>query len=201
MLEHINKNRSENLITVEDPIEFIFTPDKCVISQREIGHDTWSFANALKSSMREDPDIIFVGEIRDRETAESVLALAESGHLVFSTLHTQSAALTINRYISFFSPDVQSSVADRLSEVLLGVQSQTLVKTKDKSTRIGIFEVMLNNTSIRNNIKEKDVGQLNSIIETSSEKGMISMRKYAERLFEKGIIDEQTYKSLTHTIQ
>ncbi|USN57678.1 MAG: PilT/PilU family type 4a pilus ATPase [Candidatus Peribacteria bacterium] len=196
MLQHINQNRTENLITIEDPIEFIFTPDKCLISQREIGHDTWSFANALRASLREDPDVIFVGEIRDRETAESVLMLAESGHLVFSTLHTQSAALTINRYISFFPPDIQTSIADRMSEVLLGVQSQTLVKTKDKSTRIGVFEVMINNTSIRNNIKENDVGQINSIIETSSARGMISMKQYAEKLATKGIIDEETYKSL-----
>lgn len=198
MLQSINQNRNENLITIEDPIEFIFTPDKCLISQREIGHDTWSFANALRSSLREDPDVIFVGEIRDRETAESVLMLAESGHLVFSTLHTQSAALTINRYISFFPPDIQASIADRLAEVLLGVQSQTLVKTKDKSTRIGVFEVMINNTSIRNNIKENDVGQINSIIETSSAKGMISMKKYSERLAEKDIIDEETYKGLVN---
>ncbi len=118
--------------------------------------------------MREDPDIIFVGEIRDKETAESVLMLAESGHLVFSTLHTPSAALTVNRYISFFPPDIQESIADRLSEVLLGVQSQSLTKTKDKSTRIGIYEVMINNISIKNNIKERDIGQITSIMETAS---------------------------------
>jgi twitching motility protein PilT len=196
MLQHMNQVRTENMITIEDPIEFIFTPDKCLVSQREIGHDTWSFTNSLRASMREDPDIIFVGEIRDKDTAESVLMLAESGHLVFSTMHTPSAALTINRYISFFPPDIQDSVGDRLSEVLLGVQSQTLVKTKDKSTRVGIFEVMFNTTSVKNNIKDRDIGQINSIIETSATKGMISMKKYAERLFEKGIIDEDTIHAL-----
>jgi twitching motility protein PilT len=107
MLEEINKSRSENLITIEDPIEYVFEPKKCIVSQREIGHDTWSFANALRSAMRQDPDIIFVGEIRDKETAEAVLNLAETGHLVFSTLHTNSASHTINRFISFFPPDIQ----------------------------------------------------------------------------------------------
>jgi twitching motility protein PilT len=146
--------------------------------------------------MREDPDIIFVGEIRDRETAEAVLMLAESGHLVFSTLHTPSAALTINRYVSFFPPDIQEAIGDRLAEALIGVQSQTLVKTQDQSTRIGVFEIMINNTSIKNNIKERDIGQINSIIETSATQGMISMKKYAEKLFTKNIIDQQTYDRL-----
>jgi twitching motility protein PilT len=130
MLEEINKTRSENMITIEDPIEFIFKPQKCIISQREIGHDTWSFPNALRAAMREDPDIIFVGEIRDKETAESALSLAETGHLVFSTLHTNSAANTVNRLISFFPPEIQDSVCDRLATALIGVQSQMLVKSK-----------------------------------------------------------------------
>ena len=99
MLEHINLTREENIITIEDPIEYLFTAQKCLISQREIGHDTWSYANALRAAMRQDPNIIFVGEIRDRETAEAVLSLAETGHLVFSTLHTGSASHTINRFI------------------------------------------------------------------------------------------------------
>ena len=130
MLEEININRNEHMITIEDPIEFVFEPKKCIISQREIGHDTWSFSNALRAAMREDPDIVFVGEIRDKETAESALSLAETGHLVFSTLHTNSAANTVNRLISFFPPEIQESVSDRLATSLLGVQSQMLVKSK-----------------------------------------------------------------------
>lgn len=168
MLELLNETRTDHLITIEDPIEFVFQEQKCIISQREIGHDTWSFANALRSAMREDPNIIFVGEIRDRETAESVLSLAETGHLVFSTLHTGSAANTVNRLISFFPPEIQSSVADRLAESLIGVQSQVLVKTKDGASRVGIFEVMINTTSVRNNIKKKEIEQIDNIIETSS---------------------------------
>lgn len=189
MLEHLNAERNDHLITIEDPIEFVFQEQKCIISQREIGHDTWSFANALRSAMREDPNIIFVGEIRDRETAESVLSLAETGHLVFSTLHTNSASHTVNRIISFFPPEIQSSVADRLAESLIGVQSQMLVRTKDGSSRVGIFEVMINTVSVRNNIKKREIEQIDNIIETSSLIGMITLKKYAQRLIEKWIID------------
>lgn len=188
MLEEINKTRSENLITIEDPIEFVFEPKKCIISQREIGHDTWSFSNALRAAMREDPDIIFVGEIRDKETAESALSLAETGHLVFSTLHTNSAANTVNRLISFFPPEIQESVCDRLATSLIGVQSQMLVKSK-MGSRVGIYELMLNTTSVRNNIKKREIEQIDNIIETSSLIGMINLQKYSQRLIDKQIID------------
>jgi len=190
MLEQINQNRSEHMITIEDPIEFVFQAKKCLVSQREIGHDTRSFANALRAAMREDPDIIFVGEIRDRETAESALSLAETGHLVFSTLHTNSAANTVNRFISFFPPEIQESVCDRLASSLIWVQSQFLVKSKDGKSRIGIYEVMLNTTSVRNNIKKREIEQIDNIIETSSLIGMINMKKYAQRLIDKQIIDQ-----------
>ena len=190
MLEAINQLRSENMITIEDPIEFVFTPKKCIVSQREIGHDTWSFANALRAAMREDPDIIFVWEIRDRETAESALSLAETGHLVFSTLHTNSAANTVNRFISFFPPEIQASVSDRLAEALVGVQSQMLIKSKVGGGRVGIYELMLNTTSVRNNIKKREIEQIDNIIETSSLIGMINMKKYAQRLIDKQIIDQ-----------
>lgn len=188
MLEEINKTRSENMITIEDPIEFVFTPQQCIISQREIGHDTWSFSNALRAAMREDPDIIFVGEIRDKETAESALSLAETGHLVFSTLHTNSAANTVNRLISFFPPEIQDSVCDRLATSLIGVQSQMLVKSK-MGNRVWVYELMLNTTSVRNNIKKREIEQLDNIIETSSLIGMINLKKYAQRLIDKQIID------------
>jgi len=190
MLEYINQTRSEHMITIEDPIEFLFQPKKCLISQREIGHDTWSFANALRAAMREDPNIIFVGEIRDRETADSALSLAETGHLVFSTLHTNSAANTVNRLISFFPPEIQESVCDRLATSLIGVQSQFLVKSKDGKSRVGVYEVMLNTTSVRNNIKKREIEQIDNIIETSSLIGMINLKKYAQRLIDKWIIDQ-----------
>lgn len=128
MIEHINSTRTDNIVTIEDPLEFIFHPNKCIISQRQIGHDSRSFKNALKSLMRQDPDIVFVGEIRDTETAETVLSIAESGHLVFSTLHTSSASDTINRFLSFFPSNIQENIANRLANILLGIQSQHLVK-------------------------------------------------------------------------
>ena len=199
MIDFLNQTRNENLITIEDPIEFIFEPKKCIVSQREIWHDTRSFGNALRSAMREDPNIIFVGEIRDRETAESVLSLAETWHLVFSTLHTNSAANTVNRYISFFPPEIQGSVSDRLAESLIGIQSQFLVKTKDGNSRVGIFEVMINTTSIKNNIKKRAIDQIDSIIETSSLIGMINLKKYAQRLIDKQIIDAKDVEWLFWT--
>lgn len=141
--------------------------------------------------MREDPNIIFVGEIRDRETAESALSLAETGHLVFSTLHTNSSSNTVNRYISFFPPEIQNHISERLAESLIGIQSQFLVKTKDKQSRVGVFELMLATNSIKNNIKQRAIDQIDTVIETSSAIGMINLKTYAQRLIDKQIIDAQ----------
>ena len=200
MLEYLNHTKSAHMITIEDPIEFVFKEDKCLISQREVWNDTRSFANALKSAMREDPNIIFVGEIRDSETAEAALNMAETGHLVFSTLHTSSASATINRFISFFSPEIQDSICDRLSDSLSGVLSQFLVKTTDQKSRVWLYELMLNVTSVRNNIKKKEIKQIDNIIETSSSQGMISMKGYAQRLINQWLITEDTVSWLTSNI-
>jgi len=190
ILDYLNQIRNENIVTIEDPIEFIFQAKKCLISQREIGHDTWSFNNALRGAMRQDPDIVFVWEIRDMETAESVLSLAETGHLVFSTLHTSSASHTINRFISFFDPSIQDSVRERFADALLWIQSQVLVKTKDWNNRVALFEVLLNNTAIKNNLRNKNIDQVDNIMESSYMQGMIKLKQYAERLIEKNIIDK-----------
>lgn len=190
MLEEINQERNENLITIEDPIEYVFTPKKCIISQREIWHDTWSFENALRAAMRQDPDILFIWEIRDSETATAVLELAETWHLVFSTLHTNSASNTINRFMSFFSPNIQNLIAERLWDVLLWIQSQALVKSKDGENRVALFELMINNSSIKNNIKKRDIAQLDSIISTSNNLGMITMKQYSDLLIKKWIINK-----------
>lgn len=190
MLEYLNHIVNGHMITIEDPIEFIFKPDKCLISQRELWGDTRSFLNALRSAMREDPNIIFVGEIRDAETAEAALNLAETGHIVFSTLHTSSASSTINRYISLFPPEIQSSVSDRLADSLSWVLSQFLVKSKDEKSRLWLYEFMINNTAVRNNIKKWDIRWIDNIIETSSNQGMISMKSYADRLVAQWLIDE-----------
>lgn len=141
--------------------------------------------------MREDPDIIFVGEIRDPETAEAAMNLAETGHLVFSTLHTRTAATTVHRLISLFPPDIQDSVKDRLAQSLLGVQSQFLLQTKDGKGRVGLFEFMLNTTAVRNDIRKNAGRQIDAIIETSRQYGMISHIEYAKRL----IADERIDKS------
>lgn len=190
MLEEINQTRNENIITVEDPIEYVFKPKKCLVSQREIWHDTWSFTNALKAAMRQDPDVLFIGEIRDTETAAAVLELAETWHLVFSTLHTNSASNTINRFMGFFPSDIQNSVAERLGDALIWVQSQALVKSKDWKNRVALFELMINNNSIKNNIKKKDINQLDNIISTSNNSWMITMKQYSEFLISKWIIDK-----------
>ncbi|AKH32951.1 Twitching mobility protein [candidate division SR1 bacterium Aalborg_AAW-1] len=196
MLQYLNQTTNAHMITIEDPIEFIFKAEKCLISQRELGGDTWSFINALRSAMREDPNIVFVGEIRDTDTAEAALNLAETGHMVFSTLHTSSAASTINRYLSLFPPEIQSNVSDRLSDSLAGVLSQYLVKSKDEASRIGLYELMINNTAVRNNIKKGDIKGIDNIIETSSSHGMISMKSYAQRLLSQGLISEESVQWL-----
>jgi len=190
MLEILNKEKPYKIITIEDPIEYVFQPQKSLISQREIGHDTWSFNSALESALREDPDVIFVWEIRNSETAEAVLNLAETGHLVFSTLHTNSATHTINRYLSFYPSDMQSSVLERMADCLVGIMSQTLVRTKDEQWRIWVFELMLNNNAVKNNLKKREIDQMQNIIETSVQNWMISMSQYAKKLLERDIIKQ-----------
>ena len=191
MLEILNKEKPYKIITIEDPIEYVFQPQKSLISQREIWHDTWSFNSALESALREDPDVIFVWEIRNSETAEAVLNLAETGHLVFSTLHTNSATHTINRYLSFYPSDMQSSVLERMADCLVGIMSQTLVRTKDEQWRIGVFELMLNNNAVKNNLKKREIDQMQNIIETSAQNWMISMAQYAKKLLERDIINQK----------
>ena len=191
MLEILNKEKPYKIITIEDPIEYVFQPQQSLISQREIWHDTWSFNSALESALREDPDVIFVWEIRNSETAEAVLNLAETGHLVFSTLHTNSATHTLNRYLSFYPSDMQNSVLERMADCLVGIMSQTLVKTKDGQWRIWVFELMLNNNAVKNNLKKREIDQMQNIIETSAQNWMISMAQYAKKLLERGIINQE----------
>ncbi|USN54950.1 MAG: Flp pilus assembly complex ATPase component TadA [Candidatus Peribacteria bacterium] len=150
----------------------------------------------MKSAMRQDPDVIFVGEIRDPETAEAAINLAETGHLVFSTLHTRSASNTVSRFISFFPPAIQDSIKDRLAESLLGVQAQYLLKAKNDLHRVGLYELMLNTPAIRNNIRKDDGRQIDSIIETSRSYGMISHLEYAKRLIANGDIDREAVEWL-----
>jgi len=190
ILDDLNHNRAEHIITIEDPIEFIFTPDKAIVTQREIWHDSWSFPNALRAAMREDPDIVLVWEIRDKSTAEAALNLAETWHMVFSTLHTQSASGTVNRYISFFPPEIQDSIADRLADSLIWVMSQRLVKRSDWKWRIWVYEVLINTPAVRNNIKRRQLQQIDNIIETGSKQWMTLLKQYAKRLVNEWITTE-----------
>ncbi|OGD65656.1 type IV pili twitching motility protein PilT [Candidatus Berkelbacteria bacterium RIFCSPHIGHO2_12_FULL_36_9] len=187
MVEHINKTRTEHIITIEDPIEYVFEHKKSIISQREIGSDTFSFARALRSALREDPNVVLVGEMRDLETIEAALTVAETGHLVFTTLHTNSAAQTADRIIDVFPPHQQQQVRMQLANVLLGVVSQRLIP-KTNGGRIAASEIMIANSAVKNLIREGKTHQLNNIIQTSASEGMISLDKVLAELVSKGDI-------------
>ena len=190
MIGKLNHERDAHIITIEDPIEFTHTDDKCVISQREVGRDTQSFASALKAALREDPDIILLGELRNYETVSMALTAAETGHLVFGTLHTSGASSTINRIIDVYPAEEQPQARTQLSTSLQLVMTQRLFKRKDGSGRIGAFEVMVCNSAIRNLIRENKIPQIDQMIETGSKEGMIKMEKYIENLVSKRIIDQ-----------
>src|ERR1700704_3102856 len=172
MVNHINENEFGHILTVEDPIEFLHESKKCLINQREVGPHTLSFANALRAALREDPDYILVGEMRDLETIRLALTAAETGHLVFGTLHTSSAAKTIDRIIDVFPAAEKDMVRAMLSESLVAAISQTLLKTKDQQGRIAAHEILIGTPAIRNLIRENKVAQMYSSIQTSQAAGM-----------------------------
>ena len=172
MVNHVNENEYGHVLTIEDPIEFLHESKKCLINQREVGPHTLSFANALRSALREDPDYILVGEMRDLETIRLALTAAETGHLVFGTLHTSSAAKTIDRIIDVFPAAEKEMVRAMLSESLVSVVAQTLLKTKDGQGRIAAHEIMIGTAAIRNLIRENKIAQMYSAIQTSQSIGM-----------------------------
>ncbi len=172
MVNHVNEHEYAHILTVEDPIEFVHEAKKCLINQREVGPHTLSFANALRSALREDPDVILVGEMRDLETIRLALTAAETGHLVFATLHTSSAAKTIDRIVDVFPAAEKEMVRSMLSESLRAVISQTLLKTKDGNGRVAAHEIMIGTPAIRNLIRENKVAQMYSAIQTSQTFGM-----------------------------
>ena len=174
MVNLINQTRSENIITIEDPVEYIFKNAKSIISQREVGSDTDSFEHALRSSLRQDPDVILVGEMRDLETVQATITLAETGHLVLTTLHTNNAAQTADRMIDVFPPHQQAQIRSQLANILLGIVSQRLLP-KISGGRVAAAEILVANTAVRNTIREGKTHQLNNIIQTSSSEGMISL--------------------------
>lgn len=187
MINQINRTRAEHIVTIEDPIEYVFDHDKSIISQREVGSDTNSFARGLRSSLREDPNIVLIGEMRDLETIEAALTLAETGHLVFTTLHTNSAAQTADRVIDVFPPHQQQQVRMQLANVLLGVVSQRLIP-KTAGGRVAACEIMVANSAVRATIREGKTHQLPNIIQTSAAEGMITLDKVLAELVSKGEI-------------
>ena len=188
MVNHINENEYGHILTIEDPIEFVHESKKCVINQREVGPHTLSFGNALRSALREDPDFILVGEMRDLETIRLALTGAETGHLVFGTLHTSSAAKTIDRIVDVFPADEKEMVRAMLSESLRAVISQTLLKTKDGGGRVASHEIMVGTPAIRNLIRENKVAQMYSSIQTGQQYGMQTLDQNLQDLVRRNVV-------------
>ena len=176
VLDEINHQRTDHIITVEDPIEYLFVQDRCIISQREVNNDTLSFHDALRTLLRQDPDVVMIGEMRDRESIATAMTAAETGHLVFSTLHTNSASQTIDRIIDSFPADQQTQVVSQLAATLVGIVSSRLVPRIDGG-RIPASEIMLVNSAIRNLIRERKTYQIDLVIETSLQEGMMNLNR------------------------
>jgi twitching motility protein PilT len=187
MVDFINQNRTEHIVTIEDPIEYVFDHKKSIISQREVGSDTNTFARALRAVLREDPNVVLVGEMRDLETIEAALTVAETGHLVLTTLHTNSSAQTADRIIDVFPPHQQQQVRQQLAAVLVGVVSQRLIP-KTHGGRVAAAEIMVADSAVRNLIREGKTHQLPNVIQTSAAAGMISLDKVLADLVSRGEI-------------
>ncbi|MDO4793133.1 MAG: PilT/PilU family type 4a pilus ATPase, partial [Filifactor alocis] len=193
MVDHMNQFRGEHIITIEDPIEYLHRHKNSMVNQRELGKDTLSFGNALRAALREDPDIILVGEMRDLDTIATALTAAETGHLVMSTLHTIGAAKTIDRVIDVFPPHQQQQVRTQLSSVLEAVISQQLMPRSDQAGRIVGLEIMTATPAIRNLIREGKTHQIQTIIQTNAASGMKTMDSWLTDLYRQRKIDKDTF--------
>ncbi|MDA1061232.1 MAG: type IV pilus twitching motility protein PilT [bacterium] len=192
MIHEINRNQKKHIITIEDPIEYVHQNNQSVIQQREVGIHTLSFQKALRASLRENPDIILLGEMRDLETIQQAITAAETGHLVFATLHTMGCADTVNRIIDAFPSGQQNQIKTQLSASLKAVFWQSLIKTKDGKGRVGAYEMMFVNNAIGNLIRKSNTHQINSVIETSTKEGMQTMKKSVTDLLQAGLISEES---------
>lgn len=194
MIEEINTTRKDHVITIEDPIEYLFEDKKSVIDQREVGSDTKSFHRALRSVLRQDPNVIMVGEMRDPETMSAAITAAETGHLVFSTLHTNNASQTIDRIIDSFPPSQQGQIRAQLANTLLGILSKRLLP-KIGGGRVAAFELLIANSAVRNLIREGKTHQIDLVIETSAEAGMITLNKSLAELVSMNVVDQMVAES------
>jgi len=198
LIHRITENSRRNIITLEDPIEYLHNHGTCMVTQREVGIDTLSYANALRAALREDPDVILVGEMRDLETISTAVTAAETGHLVFSTLHTSNASATVDRIIDVFPPYQQQQIRVQLASVIEAIISQQLLPKASGNGRVGAFEVMLANPAIRNLIRESKAFQIPTIIQTNRKDGMRTMDDAIFDLFKKGLITGETAQSYAH---
>ena len=195
LLDRINHTRPEHIITLEDPIEYVYTPDRCIVNQRQIGTDTRSYASGLRAVLREDPDVILIGELRDLDTIETALTAAETGHLVFATLHTNSAADSIDRMLSVFPEGRQRQARLQISTTLRAVLSQQLLPHKSGQGRVAACEVMVVNSAIRNLIREGKTPQIESFITMNAQGGSITMDNALHELVRAGAITEETARA------
>ncbi len=195
MINYINENHPAHILTIEDPIEFVHQSKKALVNQRELHQHTHSFANALKSALREDPDVILVGEMRDPETIGLALTAAETGHLVFGTLHTTGAAKTVDRIVDVFPAGEKEMVRSMLSESLRAVISQTLLKTKDGSGRVAAHEIMLSTPAVRNLIRENKIAQIGSVMQTGQQHGMQTLDQCLQNLVRRNQISVDMARS------
>jgi twitching motility protein PilT len=188
LLDYINQSRHEHILTIEDPIEFLHWHRSCIVNQRELGPDAVSFGEALRAALREDPDVILVGEMRDLETIATALTAAETGHLVFGTLHTQSAPQTIDRVIDVFSAEQQGQIRVQLASTLQGVVTQNLVPTADGRGRVAALEILIPDDAVRNLIRQAKIEQVYSVMQTSTSRGMVTMEQSLADLVQRGVI-------------
>ncbi len=201
MIDEINRNKAEHIITIEDPIEYLHRHQKCIVEQREIGADTGSFASALRFALRQDPDVILIGEMRDLETIVAALTAAETGHLVFGTLHTRDAAQTIDRIVDVFPPNQQQQIRMQLSNALKGIVSQQLIPNRTGSGMELGYEILVGTPAIGNLIREGKTHQIYSMIQTGAKYGMKTMDTVLKELFEKGKISFGEYEKRMKTVQ
>lgn len=198
MINYINETQNDHVLTLEDPIEYLHKHNRSMVNQRELGLDTKSYSNALRAALRQDPDVILIGEMRDLETISTAITAAETGHLVFSTLHTMGAVPTIDRVVDVFPPDQQQQIRIQLSVVLQAVISQQLIRRSDNSGRVAAMEIMMCNPAIRNHIREGKTYQIMNSIQTSRKDGMISMDAFIAELYKSNTISYED--AITHAV-